>query len=1236
MSLNKKTAVLKWSSVVTSALLVLVLLVLSWIYTTETGLQWLVERSAHYQPQALKIGQVSGTLHSQVKLTELEWQQEALKVRLQNIEVDCQWLHLIDGLVACDVIKIASIDISDSSVKKSSDNDGDLPELPTIKLPIAVKAETITIGEINFQQIDRSDITKQQVDEFSLKKLALDSSKVSFSILKLSYAQHDITITGHVDMRKKWPHQLTTSVVGPELSLNLSSKGKMAKLAQLQLNMQLPNQMQLSSDWYYKQGLFLKRGNLQANKQILALAQQSIFIEQAKANFELDWPKLTSSLQVETSWQALEKIKLNVKGELPNVLDWQTNTLASVQLSSEVAEKALQAYFKQPLISELDNKQSVPQVTWPLLANIELKLNNGAVTLNSNEIKFGQLTAALQGSFNVNDPVSDGFIVKAQLNAPKINLHKKLAFAGINAHLQLENQHSIWHIASKGKVSNITIDEVNAKNLDWAFDFNRQWQANVKADYLTINDVEIAVPVLTVSGVAENHQLKFNANFAENRPVKLSLNGNVLNKDNNPINFESDFSQAIWQINQLTAEVQNQQQAFIVNAKQIQLSKAKQTIQNLCLKGRGAMCINANNQRGQWQTNLAFEQWSLAPMVDKIRAWLPEIPRHYPQQVAGFVTGELTLMGKSNQLEKLNVDISLPRFNWLASDIDLTGEGLTIKSEQLSNFTTITTQWQSINTRLNIPQWQSEIAQPSGAFIISVSPDLQVSYDLTQAGISVSIPDINKQKESALFKTLLTIEQLKIDGNWQPNNLTARLAIDLPAEDNITAKLTSEWPIIDSAKISGALALNLQQFDWLKKWQKRIDKIELNLAQNFAISGSWQQPLLQGEGSLAIKHLVIDEYGLDISDSNVKVNSNQDSILLTGELKNPQGALTISGTAKLSQPLTASLNIAGQQVTLVNNNDNKLIVSPKLKANYQDQHLKVDGHIVVDQADIKITSLPKPAIAVSDDQVIVDEKDITLKDSPFSHNVALTIATGNNVKISGFGLSSDIEGNLSSMLISGQPLVLNGRLDLTDGKFEAYKQILTIEQGQLIFLGSAENPSIQFRAVRQVDDIKVGIIADGTIHAPRLTLFSEPAMADENVLSLLITGRSLASLSQQEGNALTNAAISLGVESANKLVQKIGDQLGLKDVAFTSKSATSGNSTRVDIAAKINDRLNVGYGTNIDSDNSIQTGWIIEYKLSPSISFEATSGEEISANINYKKQFSSTKEKEKEKEKEKD
>ena len=155
--------------------------------------------------------------------------------------------------------------------------------------------------------------------------------------------------------------------------------------------------------------------------------------------------------------------------------------------------------------------------------------------------------------------------------------------------------------------------------------------------------------------------------------------------------------------------------------------------------------------------------------------------------------------------------------------------------------------------------------------------------------------------------------------------------------------------------------------------------------------------------------------------------------------------------------------------------------------------------------------------------------------------------------------------------------------------------------------------------MRKIDDIKVGVIANGSLASPRLTLYSQPAMSEENILALLLTGKTIETLSQKEGSALANAAISFGVEGANKLAQKIGAALGIKSLAISSKVAV--DSTRVDIGAQINSQLSVGYGAIIDSKNEMSSGWIIEYQLSKSVSIEATSGEAMSASISYKKQI---------------
>ncbi len=1231
MSLIKKRVMFKWLSLVAISLLTIVLLMMSWLYTTESGLQWLTSKLTPFQPQALRIGKITGRLNSKVTLTDIYWQQDGQTIKATGLNVDCQWLHLIDGLVSCDKIVIASLEVTSIEDQSHQSNVVALPELTKITLPIAVKVKKISIAKINYKLAAADADQQYNVSALNIDKLAAARSKVSLQTLSLQFESHDIAASGHIDMRKQWQHQLELTVLGAKLSVNAQSKGSMRKSSQLTLQLKAPNQLAISTEWFLNKGLFLKRGSLVAEKQQIELDEQTILLEQAKATFAVNWPKLTSKLHAQASWQSFENIALDMNTELGDILDWRASLDSSLHVSSALNGQQITESLGQVLPEVVENNTSNPEQFWPLTANVDIAIKQGILSVKSDDVIWGELAASMQGVVNVDNPTSDGLSLKGQVKGHKLAFNSVVQVANIDANWQVEKQQSKWHIASEGRIEKFALGQFDGRNINWSIDFTERWQANVKAETLNINDVDIAQATLSVTGLPEDHHAIISANVADNTAVKLIFDGQLGSGLNDPLLLGNGLSVAMWQINTLDFTAQAQAQTLAVVAEQLLLSSEQQSIKNLCLSGSGTLCVNGDNSLKQWTANLTFEQWSMSEVVEQARAWQAILPMQLPQQVQGKITGQLQVKGRDKQLNTLMTNLSIPSFTWQAEDFQVQGQALTISSEQNEKAIVVTTQWQEINSQIPSTASRPEISMPNGAMVMSYWANSTLDVSFEQSDIVINLP--TEKNKLQHLQRLLTIPLVKVNGKWQQDKVSAGLQIVLPGNDKIAAQLNSQWPIADDASISGELSLSLQEFDWLKQWQNRIDKIDLSLLQDFTLAGTWKKPLFDGQGSLSIERLVIDEYGLDISNSKIKLSSAQDSITLLGELQNPKGALTISGQAKISAPITAELALEGQHVTLVNNNENKLIVSPNLQANYQNQHLKVDGHLVVEQADIKIATLPKSPISVSEDQVIVDEKDTAVKESVFDYDISLKISAGNNVKISGFGLSSAIEGNLSSTLISGQPLTLNGRLELKDGQFQAYKQVLTIEQGQLLFLGAAENPSIQFRAVRIVDDIKVGIIADGTIANPRLTLFSEPTLADENILALLITGRNLDSLTKQEGNALTSAAISLGVESANKVVQKIGEQLGLKDIAFTSKDGTNGSSTRVDLAAKINDRLNVGYGTSIDSDNSIQAGWIIEYKLSPNISFEATSGEEISANINYKKQFSPRKSKEKEKEK---
>ena len=117
----KKKAILTWLSVAFTALVAIILLLLTWFYTTESGLQWLVNRGAQFQPQALSIGKVSGTLSSRVQLSEFKWQQPETNIHVTDIVVDCQWLYLLDRVVVCDNITINAFNLSSDGDKKTDE-----------------------------------------------------------------------------------------------------------------------------------------------------------------------------------------------------------------------------------------------------------------------------------------------------------------------------------------------------------------------------------------------------------------------------------------------------------------------------------------------------------------------------------------------------------------------------------------------------------------------------------------------------------------------------------------------------------------------------------------------------------------------------------------------------------------------------------------------------------------------------------------------------------------------------------------------------------------------------------------------------------------------------------------------------------------------------------------------------------------------------------------------------------
>ena len=125
-----------------------------------------------------------------------------------------------------------------------------------------------------------------------------------------------------------------------------------------------------------------------------------------------------------------------------------------------------------------------------------------------------------------------------------------------------------------------------------------------------------------------------------------------------------------------------------------------------------------------------------------------------------------------------------------------------------------------------------------------------------------------------------------------------------------------------------------------------------------------------------------------------------------------------------------------------------------------------------------------------------------------------------------------------------------------------------------------DDPAIDLRAIKRFPDITAGVNVRGTLRDPRLTLFSDPAVAQSQIVSLLLAGGSLETVqgtadSTQRANAARN---NLLAQSSALLIQRYGHKVGIDDVSVESDL---NNDTSLVFGRYLSPRLYISYGIGL-------------------------------------------------------
>lgn len=432
---------------------------------------------------------------------------------------------------------------------------------------------------------------------------------------------------------------------------------------------------------------------------------------------------------------------------------------------------------------------------------------------------------------------------------------------------------------------------------------------------------------------------------------------------------------------------------------------------------------------------------------------------------------------------------------------------------------------------------------------------------------------------------LVRYDHFSINVDMQPNSIKGHLGVGFQGDGFIDAKVQTGWE--PNAALNGELYLNMSRLYWMELFSPDLVRPKGLVEGHVSLRGTRSQPTLGGEAKLSDFTGEFPALGLTLSEGVGNFTAQPDgSARISASAKTGgEGALKIDGGLSWfgdAQPL--QLHIHGDNVLLANTSEMRVVANPDLNFTLAGTAMELRGSVHVPEADLDLERLDR-GTSVSEDIVVLDPVDP--EEAPSSPlDMDLTVSLGDKVRMNGFGLKGALTGRMQVRARPGREMTANGGLEVS-GRYKAYGQDLTITDGTLLWnYGIVSDPRINIKAQREIGDVTAGIHVTGRAQAPKVDVWSEPAMSQSEALAYLVLGRSLSMASSDQAQQVNAASAALSAGSG-LLAAQVGAKLGLDDAGVSQSRALGGSV--IGVGKYITPKLYVGYGVSLVGSGSVIT-----------------------------------------------
>ncbi len=504
-------------------------------------------------------------------------------------------------------------------------------------------------------------------------------------------------------------------------------------------------------------------------------------------------------------------------------------------------------------------------------------------------------------------------------------------------------------------------------------------------------------------------------------------------------------------------------------------------------------------------------------------------------------------------------------------------------------------------------------------------PQGKASLELHQAGLRLTVadglfiddaPPLDVAFETVALTTTMTGDRLEARFQLEAPGLGAARA---QTEIRITPERSFDtW--------SGHVALEDLKLDILQPFLDDLLTLSGDIHADVHLSGSPRRPLAHGQIRLTNGIVEPAAFPVTLGDIHLTGMLHGDRAEWDGGFRSGQGQATLQGDmALLENEWAATLHLVGDRLDLAYGTLATLQASPDLRLDLEPGSVVLAGTVRVPRAHIAIQHLPESAVRPSRDVVMVealsgfDPAPASPPATEWSRSIDLDLRLGDEIQLRGMGITGRLEGTLRVQQTGHSVPRAFGELRIVDGRYRAYGQRLQIRRGQLVFAGPVDQPTLMIEAVREIPahDTTAGLRVEGRPDDLKSSLFSEPTMAEEDILAFLLLGRPLERGEESETNVmLARAAIALGIAGGGSTITSLGESLGIEDIQLDT--AGEGDDTQVVVSGQVSPRLQLSYGVGVFNADHTLTA---RYRLARRLFLEAVSGLESSLDLLYTFRF---------------